>query len=201
MGPLADPDSAPNAQEKDWVRRVQEGDLQAYRFLVESYQSRIYRLVARILGPGHGDIEDVVQEVFVKAYLSLKGFKGSSSFGTWITRIAVNRARDLLRKRSRRVSLDDVQAQELKEYLRQAGSEEGSGTRAEAIGRLVTLAVASLPQRLRIVITLKDIEGLSYEEVSGLLNRSVGTVKSRHSRARARLRKLLSPSIAELMKR
>ena len=191
-------------EEKGWVRRAREGDPQAYRLLVERYQARIFRLAARMLGPGHGGIEDVVQEVFVKAYFSLKKFREDASFGTWIYRIAVNRARDELRKEPGKMSLDDVISEEsiqaLDGFFGRGESEAESISREppEALRRLVGQAVASLPERLRVVVTLKDMEGLSYQAVSQVLKCSVGTVKSRHSRAREKLRKALSPHVPEL---
>jgi RNA polymerase sigma-70 factor (ECF subfamily) len=157
--------------ERDWIRRVKEGDPQAYRPLVERYESRIYRLVARLLGPGHGDIEDVVQEVFVKAYYSLSRFRQDSSFGTWVTRIAVNKARDELRKRSGRISFEEEGSHEsdqvLRDYFCHADSDEESVSHpSEALSCLVGRAVAGLP-------------------------------KSRHARARAKLREGLSPDFPE----
>ena len=191
-------------EEKDWVRHSREGDFRAYRRLVERYEVRIYRLVARILGQGHGNIEDVVQEVFVKAYFSLRKFRGDASFGTWIYRIAVNRARDEIRKNPGTVSLDEVLTRESAMPLRHSAfgddsSEDESETEtSESLGKLVGDVMAALPEKLRIVATLKDMEGLSFREVSRILDISVGTVKSRHSRARERLRELLRPYAGEL---
>ena len=187
--------------EKGWVRRAREGDAGAYRFLVERYQARIHRLVSGLIGHGHGNVEDIVQEVFVKAYFSLKKFRGDVAFGTWLYRIAVNRARDEMKKESRQAALDDAIPREgeaveaLNGWVGQAGPEvEGpSGEPPEVLRELVGRPVAGLPDRLRVVATLKDMEGLSYLEVSRVLKCSVGTVKSRHARARKRLREALSP--------
>ena len=193
--------------ERDVVRRVREGDSDAYRLLVERYQARIHRLVGRVLGPDHGDLEDVVQEVFVKAFFSLGKFREDAMFSTWITRIAINRARDELKRQSGRVSLDAEPGEEAVRGLRDLLStqdypghdkDEASET---AVSGLVARTVASLPGRFRVVITLKDMEGHSYQEVGQILNCSVGTVKSRHSRARERLRKLLAPHISEFARR
>ncbi len=190
------------ADEKDWVDRAPEGDIEAFRFLVERYEARIYRLVARMLGPEHEAMDDVVQDAFVKAYFSLNKFRGESSFGTWITRIAVNRAHDEIKKQRRVSSLDELSLDKLEQYLATAAASEASGAESAAeIGQFVRRAVAALPERFRVVITLKDLEGLSYEEVSKILNRSVGTVKSRHARAREKLRGLLGPRIFRLVRR
>ena len=193
--------------ERDMVRRVRDGDADAYRLLVERHQARIQRLVGRLLGPDHGDVDDVVQEVFVKAYFSLGKFREDAAFGTWITRIAINRARDELKRQSGKVSLDaepgEEAVQELRDLLsgeprRDAGEDEPTHT---AASRLVARTVASLPDRLRVVVTLKDMEGNSYQEVAGILKCSVGTVKSRHARARERLRRMLAPHISEMARR
>ncbi|MFQ5914148.1 MAG: sigma-70 family RNA polymerase sigma factor [Nitrospinota bacterium] len=192
-------------EEREWVRRAREGDPQAYRLLVERYESRIYRLVARLLGPGHGGIEDVVQEVFVKAYFSLKKFREEASFGTWIYRIAVNRTRDELKKESAKMSFEEsiprASIQALSGLFQNADSDEEDPPEPPgALRQFVGRAVAALPERLRVVVTLKDMEGLSYREVSRLLKCSVGTVKSRHARAREKLREALSPYVPELQR-
>ena len=190
--------------ERDVVRRVRGGDADAYRLLVERHQARIHRLVGRLLGPDHGDVDDVVQEVFVKAFFSLGKFREDAAFGTWITRIAINRTRDELKRQSGKVSLDTEPAEDAVESLRGrlATDEQHDGevneARAAAVGGVVARTVARLPDRLRIVVTLKDMEGNSYQEVARILNCSLGTVKSRHARGRARLRQMLAPHVAEL---
>ena len=190
--------------ERDVVRRVRSGDADAYRLLVERHQARIHRLVGKLLGPDHGDVDDVVQEVFVKAFFSLGKFREDAAFGTWITRIAINRARDELKRQSGKVSLDTEPAEDAVESLRDrlATDEQRDGevdeAREAAIGGVVARTVARLPDRLRVVVTLKDMEGNSYQEVAQILNCSLGTVKSRHARGRARLRQMLAPHVAEL---
>lgn len=191
-------------EEKNWIRKVREGDSDSYRLLVERYQTRIYRLVSRLLGPGHGEIEDVVQDVFVKAYFSLKSFREDSSFRTWITRIAINRARDELKKHSNRVPLNEEILQESIHQISALTDVEEEKPRpyyTETVGRLVAGAVAELPERIRMVVTLKDMEGLSYQEVGQVLHCSVGTVKSRHARGRAKLRQILAEHAPELLRR
>ena len=190
--------------ERDVVRRVRGGDADAYRLLVERHQARIHRLVGRLLGPDHGDVDDVVQEVFVKAFFSLGKFREDAAFGTWITRIAINRTRDELKRQSGKVSLDAEPAEDAVESLRDrlAGDEQQDGevdeAREAAVSGVVARTVARLPDRLRVVVTLKDMEGNSYQEVARILNCSLGTVKSRHARGRARLRQMLAPHVAEL---
>lgn len=190
--------------ERDVVRRVRDGDTDAYRLLVERHQARIHRLVGRFLGPDHGDVDDVVQEAFVKAFFSLSKFREDAAFGTWITRIAINRARDELKKQSGKVSLDAEPGEEAVRGLRdllstQEPPERETDERSEAaLSDMVARTVARLPERFRVVVTLKDMEGHSYTEVGQILNCSVGTVKSRHARARARLRQMLAPHVSEL---
>ena len=193
--------------ERDVVRRVRDGDSDAYRLLVERYQARIHRLVGKVLGPDHGDVDDVVQEVFVKAFFSLGKFREDAMFSTWITRIAINRARDELKKQSGRVSLDAEPGEEavrgLRDLLSTGDSHEHEHDEASerAVSGLVARTVACLPERFRVVITLKDMEGHSYQEVGQILNCSVGTVKSRHARGRERLRRLLAPHVSEFVRR
>ncbi len=193
--------------ERDVVRRVRDGDSDAYRLLVERYQARIHRLVGRVLGPDHGEVDDVVQEVFVKAFFSLGKFREDAMFSTWITRIAINRARDEIKKQSGRVSLDAEPGEEAVRGLRDLLSTEDTHEHEQeeasesAVSGLVARTVASLPERFRVVITLKDMEGHSYQEVGQILNCSVGTVKSRHARGRERLRKLLAPHVSEFVRR
>lgn len=193
--------------ERDVVRRVRDGDSDAYRLLVERHQARVHRLVGRVLGPDHGDVDDVVQEAFVKAFFSLGKFREDAAFGTWITRIAINCARDELKKQSRRVPLDAEPGEEAVQCLRNVLSgeepperEDDPGGR-ESVSVVVARTVARLPERFRVVVALKDMEGCSYEEVSRILDCSPGTVKSRHARARARLRRMLAPYVSETARR
>ena len=193
-------------EEKDWIRRSREGDALAYRHLVERYQARIHRLVSGLLGYGHGNVEDVVQEVFVKAYFSLRKFREDASFGTWIYRIAINQAHDEIKKSSRTLSLEAAPpaatARALQALWHPSESEDNHDPSAsEALQQFVGQAITALPVKLRSVVTLKDMQGLSYQEVSDVLKCSVGTVKSRHSRARAKLRTLLAPHLPELQTR
>ena len=194
-------------EERVWIGRSREGDPNAYRHLVERYQGQVHRLVSGLLGYQHGNVDDVVQEVFIKAYFALKRFRGEAGFATWIYRIAVNRARDEMRKAPRHVSLDTTLSGETLQALRTLWhhaddeEEEEAAVAPEAMQRFVSQAVTSLPDKLRTVVTLKDLEGLSYPEVGQILNCSVGTVKSRHSRGRQKLRDLLAPHLPELRTR
>jgi len=185
--------------EQAWICRARDGDPEAYGVLVERYQQRIFRLVAKWLGPDRAGIEDVTQDVFVRAYMALDTFRGEASFSTWLTRIALNRCRDEHRRAMSRRALQEAFARESATVLESAAQTlEEPPDASEETGRLVHLAVASLPDKLRQVVTLKDLEGYSYEEVSRILQCKVGTVKSRHARAREKLRCLLAPYVPSL---
>jgi RNA polymerase sigma factor (sigma-70 family) len=184
--------------EQAWICRARDGNPEAYGVLVERYQQRIFRLVAKWLGPDHTGIEDVTQDVFVRAYTALDTFRGDASFRTWLTRIALNRCRDEHRRAVSRRALKEAFARESAALESTAQTLEAPPDTSEETGRMVHLAVASLPDKFRLVVTLKDLEGYSYEEVSRILQCKVGTVKSRHARAREKLRGLLAPYVPSL---
>ncbi len=188
--------------EQTWIRQAQAGDPSAYRLLVEHHQGAMARLVGRLLGPEHASLDDVIQDVFVRAYFALDRFRGQSAFRTWLTRIAVNRCRDEQRRTQRRWVLTQTLTQRAAmgqdtapEQPRDAFEEA-----PDAMGQQVQTAVASLPEKLRAVVTLKDLEGYSYEEVSRILQCKLGTVKSRHARAREQLRQRLASAVPGLQK-
>lgn len=192
--PATDAHTLAAATDETVVARVQSGDREAFSVLVSRYQDRVYA-IARSFVRDDEDALDLVQETFVKAYQGLRGFRGGSSFYTWLYRIAVNTCKDHLRKRACRpsVSLED-------ELLHDAGFEPaasdpgcdpaGSAERRE-LRVAVREAVALLPEKLRIAVTLHDIEGWPQQEVAAVLQCPLGTVKSHVFRGRARLRELL----------
>jgi RNA polymerase sigma-70 factor (ECF subfamily) len=195
--------------EQTWIDQAKAGDPSAYRLLVERHQNAIVRLVSRLLGADHAGLDDVIQDVFVRAYFALDQFRGQAAFRTWLTRIAVNRCRDEQRRTQRRWTLSRTLAQHA--AIEQNTTPEPRsaplaswGDRIEeapdARGQLVQNAVASLPEKLRVVVTLKDLEGYSYEEVSRILQCKLGTVKSRHARAREQLRRWLESVVPRLQK-
>ncbi|MFI5402207.1 MAG: RNA polymerase sigma factor [Planctomycetota bacterium] len=172
--------------DKDLVRRVREGDGEALRLLVERYQERVFALIFGIVRDAH-EVEDVAQEVFLKVYTRIAAFDGRSQFYTWLYRVAVNAAKDHVKKRVRRP------AQPLDEADALPGAAEGpdaGATRSETV-RLVREAIGALPLRYREVLALREIEGLSYDEIAAVLKISIGTVESRLHRARARLKRRL----------
>lgn len=187
-------------EDPDLVRRCQEGDHQAFRVLVERYEGRVYNLACSILGDRE-TARDAVQTAFIRAYQALPGFRADSGFYTWLYRIAVNVCLNTAQNEKRRrdtTSLDDLlesahfTPQQLWERRTPASDFERLKLQ-ETIQEILNL----LSPDHRLVIVLKDIEGMSQEEISETLNCSVGTIKSRLSRARARLRDLLRPQYNE----
>lgn len=179
------------------VALARGGDYSSYEELVRRYQRRIYALVYNMTGHKQ-DAEDMVQEVFVKAYRSLRGFKGDSSFYTWIYRIATNRTINFLKKRKRRVSdvsLDDVdQAAERDPALVELRARE-TPIRDIALSELqkrLNAALQTLSEDHRTVVVLHDVEGLPHSEIASIMNCSEGTVRSRLFYARKQLQRELA---------
>lgn len=191
---------ADGAADKAIVQSVIAGDVEAFGVLVERYQDRIYSAVRNYVS-NPDDAVDITQDAFVKAYAKLQSFDAGSAFYTWLYRIAINSAIDFLRRRKSRPtdSLDDEKFTEIgfepaskdmrTDPLRVATLHEQTRTLREAIGRL--------SEKLRSVLVLHDIEGLSQEEVAEILGVPVGTVKSRVSRARAELKTLLDRQLGD----
>jgi len=169
------------------VERVQKGDNRAFDVLVLKYQHRIYSLVTRFIRDPD-EVQDVVQEAFIKAYRALPGFRGESAFFTWLYRIAINTAKNYLVSRSRRPPGADIDVEDA-EYLESgaalrdlAGPENQLMT--EQLRAVIDKAIRALPEDLRTALTLREFEGLSYEEIAEVMRCPVGTVRSRIFRAR-----------------
>lgn len=182
------------------VRRVQRGDKRGFDLLVLKYQQKIVNLV---LGYVRDPTEalDVAQEAFIRAYRALPEFRGDSAFYTWLYRIAINTAKNWLLARSRRPPQDDVDAETAEQLdmgtrLKEYDTPEHQLI-TEEVARTVRQALDDLPEDLRTAITLREMEGLSYEEIAAAMSCPVGTVRSRIFRARAvineRLEKVLNP--------
>ncbi len=169
------------------VERVQHGDKQAFNLLVTKYQRKIMNLVSRyVSNPSDG--ADVVQEVFISAYRFLPSFRNDSAFYTWLYRIAVNTAKNYLVSNGRRppgmdVDIGDAEQYDSGDALRDIASPERLLS-SDQVQQTVTDALQSLPEDLRTVITLREIEGLSYDEIAEVIGCPVGTVRSRIFRAR-----------------
>ncbi len=178
------------------VKRVQAGDDAAFNLLVRKYQHKVANLVARYVYDS-GDVEDVAQEVFVKAYRAIGGFRGDSAFYTWLYRIAINTAKNHLVAQSRRPPQSDVDAQDAElieagRKLREIETPE-STLLSQELAQRVTSAVRELPEELRTAITLREMEGLSYEEIATVMDCPIGTVRSRIFRAREAIDQQLAP--------
>ena len=169
------------------VVRVQEGDKRAFDLLVLKYQHKVHAIVGRFVRDTD-EVADVVQEAFIKAYRALPKFRGESQFYTWLYRIAVNTAKNYLVSRSRRppgsdVDIDDAEYYSGSEYLKDLGTPENQLFRDE-LESVIVKSIAELPEDLRTAVTLREYEGLSYEEIAEIMECPVGTVRSRIFRAR-----------------
>ncbi len=180
--------------EKDLILLSMQGETQAFEKLVMEYQTKIYTLCYRYMG-NEEDAYDMAQEAFIKAYRSLDSFKGKSSFGTWLYRVATNICLDELRRRKRRVitvsmhePLGTFDSEVEKEFADVRPTVEALYEQKELSLYIQTVLDNMKPEH-KTVIILRDMMGLSYEEISGVLNCSTGTVKSRLSRARTIFRK------------
>lgn len=180
---------AEQAADKDklLVARVQKGDKRAFDLLVMKYQYKVHAIVSRYI-KDFDEVNDVVQEAFIKAYRALAKFRGESAFYTWLYRIAVNTAKNYLVAKNRRPPASDVDAEDADYYegserLRDIGSPERLLYRDE-LEAAVDMAIKNLPEDLRTAVTLREFEGLSYEEIAEVMGCPVGTVRSRIFRAR-----------------
>ena len=187
-----------NLLDEQLVERVQRGDKNAFNLLVRKYQHKVVNLVARYVN-NPGDVPDVVQEAFIKAYRALPTFRVESAFYTWLYRIAVNTAKNYLTSQGRRPPSSDVEADEAEYYgggeaLQEVATPENLALTDE-IKRTVFAAIEALPEDLRTAITLREMEGLSYEEIAEIMDCPVGTVRSRIFRAREAIDKKLQPLI------
>jgi len=178
------------------VERVQKGDTKAFDVLVGKYQHKIISLISRYVSD-HSEAMDVAQEAFIKAYRALPRFRGDSAFYTWLYRIAINTAKNHLVALSRRPPQSDVDASDAEQYtvdtrLKDRGSPEHELLREE-IEDTIHQAISDLPDDLRVAITLREMEGMSYEEIATTMDCPIGTVRSRIFRAREAIDQRLRP--------
>jgi len=168
------------------VQRAQRGDLRAFDLLVLKYQGRIGALVSRYINDP-GEVEDVTQEAFIKAYRALDKFRGDSAFYTWLYRIASNAAKNHLVAKGRRpgadATIEDAEGFERGDLISESSTPEAV-LMSEELARVVTEAMEALPEELRAAVTLREFEGLSYDDIAAVLECPVGTVRSRIFRAR-----------------
>jgi RNA polymerase sigma-70 factor (ECF subfamily) len=182
--------------DQELVVRVQQGDKKAFDMLVLKYQLRVSKLVSRFLR-NQSDVPDVVQEAFIKAYRALPNFRGDSAFYTWLYRIAINTAKNHLVAQSRKNPVNSIDAQEAEDYgasewLKEYASPEREAL-ADELESTIHRAMSELPSDLREAITLREIEGLSYEDIAAVMDCPIGTVRSSIFRAREAIDSKLAP--------
>jgi RNA polymerase sigma-70 factor (ECF subfamily) len=182
--------------DQELVKRVQRGDQNAFNVLVLRYQHRVLKLVGRFARDS-AEAEDIAQEAFIKAYRALASFRGDSAFYTWLYRIAINTAKNAVVSNRRRPVDFDLDLQDPEQFERQARMKEIDTPEgmllSEEIRGTVAEAIAQLPEDLRTAIMLRELEGLSYEEIAEVMECPVGTVRSRIFRAREAIDRKLGP--------
>jgi RNA polymerase sigma-70 factor (ECF subfamily) len=186
----------PDDSDQQLVERVQAGDKAAFDLLVRKYQHRVLKLVGRFVSDA-AEAEDVAQEAFLKAYRALASFRGDSAFYTWLYRIAINTAKNALVSNRRRPVDFDLDLQDPEQYDRHARLKEGDTPEGvlltEEIRNVVERAMEQLPEDLRTAIVLRELDGMSYEEIAEAMDCPVGTVRSRIFRAREAIDRKLKP--------
>lgn len=180
------------------VERVQKGDKRAFDLLILKYQHRIVSLVSRYVSD-HAEAQDVAQEAFIKAYRAIGRFRGDSAFYTWLYRIAINTAKNWIVAKNRRPPASDVDAVDAEQYgfserMKETSTPENEMMREE-IERTVYGTIAELPEDLRTAIMLREMDGMSYEEIATTMECPIGTVRSRIFRAREAIDEKLKPLI------
>jgi len=186
--------------DEELVARVQQGDKRAFDLLVIKYQQKVINVVMRYVRDPH-EAMDISQEAFIKAYRALAGFRGDSAFYTWLYRIAINTAKNFLVSQNRRPPGSDVEADlaeqlDVGEKLKEKGTPESILLKDE-IGETVKQAIDDLPEELKTAITLRELEGMSYEEIAQAMDCPIGTVRSRIFRARDFIDNRLRPLLIE----
>ena len=178
------------------VERVQKGDKKAFDILVLKYQQRVMNILSRFVRDP-AEVQDLAQETFIKAYRALATFRGDSAFYTWVYRIAINTAKNFIVAQGRRPPRDDVEASEAEQYGGAEGlQEQASPERVllkDEIAEMVFKTIDELPDDLKMAITLREIEGLSYDEIAETMSCPIGTVRSRIFRAREAIDEKLKP--------
>ena len=184
-------------EEKEIVRMSMEGDEEAFRLLVEKYKKKVFNM-AFSLTRDREVADDLTQDIFIKVYFSLPGFKFKSKFGTWLYTIASNRIKDYLRKtkKMRRVIFEKSRENDL--FHENIAVKKEKEQLDKLKKELVHTALQALPEKHQIILSLRDIQGFPYEKIAEILNISPGTVDSRLHRARKQLRKKISPFLSQI---
>ena len=182
------------------VARVQAGDKRAFDLLVLKYQHKIAGLVSRFIHDAD-EVQDVTQEAFIKAYKALGNFRGDSQFYTWLYRIAINTAKNYLVSRNRRPPGSDIDVEDAVHFEGQTALKDNASPErnmmTEQLQDVVNSSIRQLPEDLRSALTLREYDGLSYEEIADVMNCPVGTVRSRIFRAREAIDKEIQPMLEE----
>ena len=182
--------------DKELVRRTLEGESQAYSSLVRKYQTKVFNMAFGFVR-NRETADDLAQEVFIKVYVSLKKFQFKAGFGTWLYRIAVNHCKDYLRSQQKMRTVPFDSYSEKNMIKRDDSMDRDQRRREDQIEGLVQNGILALPEKYKTIINLRDIQGLSYDEIAKILNLSAGTVDSRIHRARKMLRQKLSPYLTD----
>lgn len=182
------------------IQQVRLGDKQAFDLLVQKYQFKILKLVNRYINDP-SEAMDVAQESFMKAYRALDKFRGESAFYTWLYRIAINTAKNHVVSQSRRIIEADVEVVDMEQALTKANLKEYSAPEKilldVEIETAVNEVIQHLPKELRTAITLRELDGMSYEEIAAIMSCPVGTVRSRIFRAREAIERRIKPLLSE----
>lgn len=189
-------ESGAGVTDENLVKRVQQGDMRAFDLLVLKYQHRVQALIRRYVRDVD-EAQDVAQETFIKAYRALPSFRGESAFYTWLYRIAVNTAKNWLVSQGRRPPGSDVDAQDAEQFmdadgLRDIGTPESIAL-SEELSAAIQQAIEGLPHELKTAVTLREFDGMSYEEIAAIMECPVGTVRSRIFRAREAIDAVIKP--------
>ena len=193
------------AVDQKLVEKAQKGDKKAFGMLVEKYQRRLNRLLSRMVRD-QSEIEDIVQDSFIKAYRAINNFRGDSAFYTWLYRIGINTAKNHLVKLGKRPkAMNEVEIEEIENFedapdLRNHETPESTMMSSQIVAS-VNQTIAALPNELKEAISLREMDGLSYEEIADLMNCPIGTVRSRIFRAREVIAEKLKPLIETTNKR
>ena len=190
---------SPDLTDEELVVLAQKGDTRAFELLVRKYQHKIVQLVGRLVGDG--DAHDVAQETLIKAWRALKGFQGNSAFYTWLYRIGINTAKNHLVSRGRRPSNQDIDVADAEQFghteqMSDIDTPE-SLLLSDEIKQKVGEVIARLPPDLRQAIVLRELEGLSYEEIAEAMDCPIGTVRSRIFRAREAIDAVVNPLMSQ----
>jgi len=186
--------------DQELVERVQSGEKAAFDILVRKYEHKLANVISRYIHDP-SEVLDVAQDAFIKAYRALPNFRGDSAFYTWLYRIAINTAKNHLVAANRRPPKDDIDAQDAEQFeagsgLKEYATPERLALRSE-LAETIQEAIEALPEELRVAIVLRELEGLSYEEIASAMECPIGTVRSRIFRARDAIDKHIRPLLDE----